>query len=94
MTDDIVKLLKSLADPTRLEIIQCLALRKEGACSDVSKHFELSQPTLSHHFKILVEAEAIIPNKVGTSMHYSLNKPLLRSIGLDINKLAGAMIKI
>lgn len=83
-----VKVLKSLANPTRLDIVKELARCPSGeTCGKLSEKNYLSQPTMSHHFLKLIEAGVISERKFGTQKNYMLNKPLLESSGIDINKL-------
>lgn len=86
----ITKVLKALADHTRLEIVTHLAFPKtcnNGACKSVRNEFELTQPTLSHHFKILLEAGIVDELKKGTEKHYHLRKKELKTYGIDILKM-------
>lgn len=48
---------KALADPNRIEIMRLLAQQEGPICAcDIVEHFDLSQPTVSHHLRILKEA--------------------------------------
>ena len=84
--------IKSLADETRLSIVrnltesQCEAKGAEiiNSCAEFHK---LSQPTMSHHFKKLVDARVLIERKVGVEKSYQLNYELLQSVGIDATKL-------
>lgn len=67
----ISKILKAMADPKRMKIIDLLSCGSMCAC-DVLKHFEFTQPTLSHHMKVLETAGIISVNKSGQWHHYSL----------------------
>ncbi len=87
MSTNIVKIFKSLSDPTRYGIINSLLTKKEFSCQELSKKFSLSQPALSHHFSRLIETKIINVRKNGTANFYSINKKYLRSIGIDINKI-------
>lgn len=50
--EDMSKTLKALADPKRLKIIDLLSCGSLCAC-DILDHFDFTQPTLSHHMKVL-----------------------------------------
>ena len=66
-------LFKALGDPTRLEIVD-LMLRAGGplcAC-EIESRFELSQPTISHHLKLLRDAGLLECERRGTWIYYSL----------------------
>ena len=67
-------LLKALADPTRLRILAILAAQpaSEPLCvCDVESAFDLSQPTISHHFKVLREAGLVSVSKRGLWHYYA-----------------------
>lgn len=75
MTNDYentAKILKALAEPKRLQIIDILSCGESCAC-DILEHFDFSQPTLSHHMKVLMEANLVVLRKDGLWNHYSLN---------------------
>lgn len=74
--------LKALADPNRLQIIDFLSHGERCACK-ILEQLRISQPTLSHHMKILCEVELVHYRKEGKWMHYSLN----RSKFLELGKL-------
>ncbi len=89
---NVVEILKSLADETRLSLVRrliesdCEVSGSEiiGGCSEVLK---LSQPTLSHHFNRLVHSGVLLERKSGTEKYYRVNFDLLRSIGIDPSKI-------
>lgn len=64
--------LKALSDPNRLLIIDYLKEGERCACK-ILEQLQISQPTLSHHMKILSESDLIHCRKDGKWMHYSLN---------------------
>ncbi len=66
------KILKALSDSNRLKIIDILSCGEQCACS-ILEHFNFSQPTLSHHMKILMECGLVTSRKEGTWMWYSLD---------------------
>ena len=63
---------KALGDSNRLEIVQMLSDGEKCGCRLLEK-FEITQPTLSHHMKILVECGLVNDRKEGKWHHYSLN---------------------
>lgn len=88
MQEKTVKVLKAIANPTRLALVKELGRCPSGEkCSKLSEKQMLSQPTMSHHFLKLVEAGVIKERKFGTEKEYVLNKPLLETLGIDIKKL-------
>ena len=71
---DLATTLSALADPTRLRIVSMLAASPQGAACgcDLEGPLGLSQPTVSHHLRILREAGLIIGRKEGRWVHYSV----------------------
>ncbi len=66
------KIFKALSDDNRLKIIDILSCGERCAC-DILEHFELTQPTLSHHMKVLADLDLVKTRKEGLWNHYSLN---------------------
>lgn len=66
------KIIKALSDVNRMMIINNLSGGEMCACKLLEK-FNITQPTLSHHMKILSECELVISRKEGKWTHYSLN---------------------
>lgn len=93
MNKDILKIMKALADPTRLQIVQVLANHPEETCQNLIGQFGLSQPTMSHHFNKLVDAGVLNSRKEAVLWFYSLNRPYLESLGFDVAKLSQALEK-
>ncbi len=75
---------KALSDETRLRIVQTVAYQGKCGTNECAKDIDLSQPTLSHHIKILIDANILLVQKEGTSKKYTLNKPYLDSLGITI----------
>jgi ArsR family transcriptional regulator len=67
-----IKLLKALADETRIKIIQCLLDGEKCACSIVP-NINKAQPTVSQHLKILEEAGVLESRRDGTNIWYKIN---------------------
>lgn len=67
-------LFKVLGDETRLAILSLLASADEAVCvCDIEAHIgDLSQPTISHHLKLLREAGLVTSEKRGTWSYYTL----------------------
>ena len=63
---------KALADPTRVAIVNRLAAAQEVCVCDLNSAFELSQPTISHHLKILRDAGLVESTRRGTWAYYRL----------------------
>ncbi len=70
----LVQLFNALSDDTRLKIILVLSKHEAHAsCQMLRKQFNLSQPAMSHHFRILKESKLVNMRKVGRHVYYSLN---------------------
>src|SRR6266480_6688882 len=63
---------KALADPTRVAIINSLSAADEVCVCNLTETFDLSQPTISHHLKILREAGLVESSRRGTWAYYRL----------------------
>lgn len=66
------KLIKALSDVNRLLIINTLADGELCACK-ILEEFKITQPTLSHHMRVLSECDLVNSRKEGKWTHYSLN---------------------
>lgn len=74
---DFALLFKALADETRLKIIDMLSCGELCAC-DILKSFNITQPTLSYHMKILTECGIVNADRRGAWMHYTLNGEMVK----------------
>ncbi len=75
--------LKALADPTRLRMLDLLAQQSAPLCvCEITDQFELHQPTISHHLRILREAGLIRGERRGTWAYYSATDEGRRSVSL------------
>jgi ArsR family transcriptional regulator len=70
--DELAARFKALADPTRVAIVNRLATADECCVCDLTGAFELSQPTISHHLKVLREAGLVESSRRGTWAYYRL----------------------
>lgn len=72
--DQLAALLKAIAEPTRLRLLSLVAAHEGGeACvCDLTDPVGLSQPTVSHHLKVLVDAGLLIREKRGVWAYYRL----------------------
>ena len=72
------KISKALADPHRLTILKEIKKRKECLyCVDLNEVINLSQPSVSHHLKQLIDTEIITSDKDGRNVRYYLNNEVL-----------------
>jgi DNA-binding transcriptional ArsR family regulator len=63
---------KALADPTRREILRLLR-RGEMTAGELAERFDMSKPSVSHHFAVLKQADLITSRRAGQQIYYSLN---------------------
>ncbi|POH57946.1 transcriptional regulator [Cryobacterium zongtaii] len=72
--EKLAKTLKAIADPARLRLISMVAAHDDAeACvCDLTEPLGLSQPTVSHHLKVLVDAGILSRDKRGTWAYYRL----------------------
>ncbi len=84
----IAPLLKALADPVRLRLMSLVASHEGGeACvCELSDAFELSQPTISHHLKVLHECGLLDRDKRGVWVYYRARTEALAGIGALIGE--------
>jgi ArsR family transcriptional regulator, arsenate/arsenite/antimonite-responsive transcriptional repressor len=74
----IEKISKALGDKTRLLILGHVTKKGgEAKCAEINDLIDLSQPSVSHHVKILVEAGLLEPEKEGRNLKYTLNEKVL-----------------
>ncbi len=67
----LVALLKALAHPVRLQIVDLLSRHGDGICvCDIETQFDQKQPTISHHLRILREASLIDCERRGLWIYY------------------------
>ena len=76
-------LLKALADPVRPRLPSLVASHADGeACvCDLNDAFDLSQPTISHHLKVLHEVGLLDRTKRGVWVYYSIRREALADLG-------------
>ncbi len=78
--DELAVRLKALADPTRIGIVNRLAAAEELCVCVLTEEFGLSQPTISHHVKILRDAGLVEGRKRGTWSFYRLRREALQEL--------------
>jgi ArsR family transcriptional regulator, arsenate/arsenite/antimonite-responsive transcriptional repressor len=81
--EQVTPLLKALADPVRLRLMSLVASHQGGEASacDLNDAFDLSQPTISHHLKVLHEAGLLHRDKRGVWVYYRARTEALVSLG-------------
>ena len=76
---DTAKVLKAISDPKRLRIVDMLSCGELCACK-ILEEFHITQPTLSHDMRVLIEAKIVNDRREGKNIFYSLNKEYLKEI--------------
>jgi len=76
---DLVKAFKALADITRQQIISLLA-ESEMNVTDICSEFNISQPTVSHHLRILRNCDLIVMRKKGKNIYYCICRETMDSV--------------
>ena len=85
-TIDVALLCKALGDSNRLQIVQMLSDGEKCACK-LLEQFEITQPTLSHHMKILCDAEIVVGRKEGKWTHYSISEKGVKQAKVCLEQL-------
>jgi ArsR family transcriptional regulator len=80
---------KALADPSRREILRLLS-GGEKTAGELAEHFDLTKPSVSHHFAVLKEADLVRTRRAGQSIYYSLNTTVVQDVLTRIWGLFGA----
>jgi ArsR family transcriptional regulator len=83
--DELAARFKALADPTRVAIVNRLAQAEQTCVCDLTAAFALSQPTISHHLKVLRDAGLVESSRRGTWAYY-------RVVPETLAALAGALM--
>ncbi|MEZ2339043.1 ArsR/SmtB family transcription factor [Mucilaginibacter sp. RCC_168] len=74
----IEKISRALSDANRIAILQQFKKKKDCLyCAEVNDLLDLTQPSVSHHLKQLVDAELLLPQKEGRNLKYVLNQQVL-----------------
>ncbi len=68
---------KALSDPTRRRILQLLG-RGELSAGELASHFDMTKPSMSHHFTVLKDADLIVARREGQQIFYALNTTVMQ----------------
>ena len=71
--ENITRLLTAIGDPARLEILFLLNAHERLNVGEITRAFRLSQPAISHHLRVLREAEVVRSEKIGQEVFYRLD---------------------
>ncbi|MFF2727711.1 ArsR/SmtB family transcription factor [Streptomyces sp. NPDC058008] len=88
----LAKVFKALGDPVRLRLLSMIASRAGGevCVCDLTPAFDLSQPTISHHLKLLKQAGLIDSERRGTWVYYRLLPETTDRMAAVLTRPAGA----
>ncbi|MFG2227644.1 ArsR/SmtB family transcription factor [Streptomyces sp. NPDC048644] len=88
---DLAKVFKALGDPVRVRLLSMIASRAGGevCVCDLTPAFELSQPTISHHLKLLKQAGLIDSERRGTWVYYRLLPQMTDRLAAILTRPAG-----
>ena len=75
-----VRVLRALADERRFRMVQTIAAAGELSCGELGAHFDLAQPTVSHHLKVLRDAGLVESSRRGTWAFYRLVPGAVRAL--------------
>jgi DNA-binding transcriptional ArsR family regulator len=70
---------KALADPTRREILRLLG-KGEMTAGQLADRFDMTKPSMSHHFAVLKEAELVSTRREGQQIFYALNATVMQEM--------------
>ena len=89
--DAVAPLLKALGDPVRLRLMSLVLSHEnsEACVCDLLAGFDLSQPTISHHLKVLHEAGLLDRSKRGVWVYYRIRGEGLSDLGSLLGGVAG-----
>ena len=91
--DRLVAVFRALGDPTRLEVFRLIAAQPDAICvCDIVARFELSQPTISHHLKILLDAGLVTVARRGVWAYYGVDRSGLGLLDGALADLAPAQL--
>ncbi|GII64411.1 hypothetical protein Skr01_44960 [Sphaerisporangium krabiense] len=88
-----IEILKALAHPVRLGIVRRLAAEPDICACDFTDEFEVSQPTISAHLKVLREAGLVTTRREGTTICYSLVPETLAGLAATLDGLARGLVR-
>jgi ArsR family transcriptional regulator, arsenate/arsenite/antimonite-responsive transcriptional repressor len=73
------KAFKALADSTRREILSLLR-HGEKTAGELAEHFDVTKPSMSHHFSVLKDADLITSRREGQQIWYELNTTVVQDL--------------
>jgi len=87
----VIKITKALADPTRFRILQAIANTRESCCGELARDFPITQATVSQHLKVLTEACLVEARREGQFNYYRMRREVFDAYQRTLaTSLAGA----
>lgn len=77
--DDFIRIAKALSDARRFAILERIASDGDAACQRLCEMFPVSQPTMSHHLRLLAEVGLIETRRDGQYVYYQLRADVMRA---------------
>jgi ArsR family transcriptional regulator len=66
--EQLTKISRALADPTRMRIYEAIAVRRGAFCGDLAEEVGIAPGTVSHHLRVLTEAQLVVSRRHGQSI--------------------------
>lgn len=85
---EIIKIFKALSDENRVRILSIIAGEEDICACTILEELGITQPTLSHHMKVLCTCKLVACRKEGKWMHYSLDRKALACAESYLSDLA------
>jgi ArsR family transcriptional regulator len=89
---ELARISKALSDPTRLRIVEEISSSKEMFCGQVVEKCGLTPGTISHHLKILADANLIETRREGQFIYMRSRPETIREYGRTLAKMTGKTI--
>lgn len=87
--DEFLRIAKALADGRRFAILERIAASGDAACQHLCEQFPVSQPTMSHHLRVLVDVGLIEMRRDGQYVHYRLRAETVRAFTSTVESRLG-----
>lgn len=92
--DNLANIFKALGNPVRLQIVELLSRYAGQVCvCDIEAQFDLSQPTISHHLKVLRQAQIIDGEQQGLWVHYFLRTETIDTLRAVMDAIYGRAVR-
>ena len=73
------RVFKAISDPTRRDILRLLG-KREMTAGELAEHFDMTKPTMSHHFSVLKDAGLIHARREAQTIWYALNTTVVQDV--------------